>query len=292
MDNSENFVYKTTGGYEIVQALTHEMGHALGLKHTDVKGAIMYPWQQYGSYRKLLRLHDDDIKGLQHLYGKKPEPPLKNCPRNSLTAVFYHKNYKFYVAITNNQQMYFFFKNGRIRAGPMPVEKFFPKAKIPERINAAFSTDKLHPRKHLTVIFAGASYYLYDRFKFFSGPHSIHSRYEKDGTTKTPLEIVLPDWVPKVEAAFTWHNGDTYIFYNRYYWRYGYEEKRFRRGYPRMTSTHWKGFPNRIHTAFAMHDGKYVLMVNNKVYQLEGETKVVAKGFPLHIGKGDFPKCK
>ena len=45
----------------------HELGHALGLQHTDVQGAIMYPTTSAGS--QYMGLHADDILGIQAIYG-------------------------------------------------------------------------------------------------------------------------------------------------------------------------------------------------------------------------------
>ena len=44
----------------------HEIGHALGLYHSDVKGAVMWPTASRGTPK----LHKDDIDGVRSLYGK------------------------------------------------------------------------------------------------------------------------------------------------------------------------------------------------------------------------------
>lgn len=45
----------------------HEFGHTMGLFHSDVKGALMFPY--YAGYNASFTLHDDDVKGMQSLYG-------------------------------------------------------------------------------------------------------------------------------------------------------------------------------------------------------------------------------
>ena len=45
----------------------HEIGHSLGLEHSNVRGAIMFP--SYEGYRPNLDVNEDDIRGIQTLYG-------------------------------------------------------------------------------------------------------------------------------------------------------------------------------------------------------------------------------
>jgi predicted Zn-dependent protease len=48
------------------QVALHEMGHSLGLDHSDVEAAVMY-----GFFAHKNELHEDDIKRIQALYGAK-----------------------------------------------------------------------------------------------------------------------------------------------------------------------------------------------------------------------------
>ncbi|HRI44051.1 MAG TPA: matrixin family metalloprotease [Fimbriimonadaceae bacterium] len=57
------------GDYDLHTVLLHEVGHALGLGHSDVEGSVMYP--TYGGGNRTLSA--DDIEGIQFIYGV-PEP--------------------------------------------------------------------------------------------------------------------------------------------------------------------------------------------------------------------------
>jgi Matrixin/Putative peptidoglycan binding domain len=59
------------GRYDLVTVAAHELGHSLGLNHSSVAGAIMQP--TFGSGTSHRFLHQDDIRGIQSIYGTRPE---------------------------------------------------------------------------------------------------------------------------------------------------------------------------------------------------------------------------
>ena len=66
LDDAETWsVNLPPSGTDLVSVLTHEFGHALGLAHSTVNGALMYPYYS-GPHRYL---HSDDVAGIQALYG-------------------------------------------------------------------------------------------------------------------------------------------------------------------------------------------------------------------------------
>jgi len=59
----------STGTTHLLQVAIHEIGHALGLRHSEVSQSIMAPI--YKGYQQNLALHSDDIAAIRYLYGRK-----------------------------------------------------------------------------------------------------------------------------------------------------------------------------------------------------------------------------
>ncbi|NWJ10988.1 MMP7 protein, partial [Crypturellus undulatus] len=60
---------ESSQGVNLFLVAAHEFGHALGLAHSNVRGALMYPTYTYTN-PKTFQLSEDDKRGIQKLYGK------------------------------------------------------------------------------------------------------------------------------------------------------------------------------------------------------------------------------
>lgn len=77
LDGDENWVVtgdvrtsSLTTAVDLESVAVHEIGHLLGLGHSSVEDSIMYP--TISSRTKKVELADDDIQGIQVLYGSNP----------------------------------------------------------------------------------------------------------------------------------------------------------------------------------------------------------------------------
>lgn len=55
-----------SGAFDLQSTLTHEVGHALGLDHSDQTGSVMAPTLLQGTYAR--ELHEDDVDAVLTLY--------------------------------------------------------------------------------------------------------------------------------------------------------------------------------------------------------------------------------
>lgn len=78
-DDDENWVYmdveklKQYQYTDVVSVAIHELGHTLGLTHTNDQDAIMAPFYHEQTFKtsqyEIPQLHEDDIRRIQQLYG-------------------------------------------------------------------------------------------------------------------------------------------------------------------------------------------------------------------------------
>ena len=69
MDDEEYWTSESYQGINLLSVFMHELGHSLGLRHSNVTDSIMAP--KYTRYHPNMNLRKDDIKAITSLYGKK-----------------------------------------------------------------------------------------------------------------------------------------------------------------------------------------------------------------------------
>jgi hypothetical protein len=68
-------------GTSLFAVAAHEFGHSLGLAHSSVRGALMYPW--YQGITEDYELPDDDKHGIQQMYGESLANPATSSSSSS-----------------------------------------------------------------------------------------------------------------------------------------------------------------------------------------------------------------
>ncbi|XP_028393952.1 interstitial collagenase-like isoform X2 [Dendronephthya gigantea] len=77
LDDDEPFTDQRGNGKSLYLVLVHEIGHALGLGHSFVHGAMMHPVYHENNSGGIL--HEDDINGMRKLYAPETTAPEPNC---------------------------------------------------------------------------------------------------------------------------------------------------------------------------------------------------------------------
>ncbi|MBI5928868.1 MAG: matrixin family metalloprotease [Chloroflexi bacterium] len=76
IDDSEPWTIGDGGPEDIISTAVHEIGHGIGLGHSEYTTAIMYPYAGYAN-----KLGEDDINAIQSLYG--PPGSTTSTPTNT-----------------------------------------------------------------------------------------------------------------------------------------------------------------------------------------------------------------
>lgn len=109
LDNDENWVIEGDSSQlfsftavDLESVAVHEIGHLLGLGHSSVEESIMYPTISAGTRR--VQLHNDDIEGIQTLYGSNPNfngstSPVQESDTSGVHSTWGHLSILLFLAV-------------------------------------------------------------------------------------------------------------------------------------------------------------------------------------------------
>uniref|UniRef100_A0A1I7ZI23 ZnMc domain-containing protein n=1 Tax=Steinernema glaseri TaxID=37863 RepID=A0A1I7ZI23_9BILA len=257
-------------GVDLYAVVTHEIGHSLGLKHSQNENAIMAPFYQTYSGDSL-RLHSDDIKALNALYG--PTPKTVTAPKTpdicddaTIDAI----------TVLGNGTTYAFRGEFYWRLNPSGNRPTPPARRIVEDwpgLEAGIDA-VLTDNDGDTYVFRGDKYWLLDRDgRVYKG----YPRKISIGLVSTPSDL---------DAAFVWSQDDKpYFFKNDKFWRYS--RWGMSRGWPRSVASLFRGVlpasqaPRKIDAALRTADDRCFVFVGSKYFRLQDWRHFkVADGYP------------
>ncbi|XP_026115270.1 matrix metalloproteinase-9 [Carassius auratus] len=295
-DTDKKWGFCPDKGYSLFLVAAHEFGHALGLDHSNIKDALMYPMYKY---IKDFPLNRDDIDGIQYLYGSNtgpnptpPEPqfttsssilPTKPTPSEKTTTVSTTVHVdpsqdvcqiNEFDTITEIQKELHFFKDGHYwknskkgdREGPFLTSKKWPA--LPKVINTAFEdqqTQKIY-------FFAGKQFWVYTGNEVL-GPRKI----EKLG---------LPSSLDKVEGATQRGKGKVLLFNGENFWRLDLKAQTIDKGYPQFTDAVFGGVPPDSHDVF-LYKRSFYFCRENFYWRMNAKRQVDRVGYVRY----DLLKC-
>ncbi|XP_062872526.1 collagenase 3 [Trichomycterus rosablanca] len=259
-DDDEHWT-KNSHAYNLFLVAAHEFGHALGMAHSNDPGALMFPIY---SYFRGFPLSEDDIKGIQALYGSnpdhktvkpKPEAPNKCDPELTIDA------------ITELRGEMLIFKDRyfwRIHPQfPEPQQSLIKSTwpSIPNKVHAAYE----NPRKDVVIIFSGINMWALNGYTLVKGyPKYIH-------------KLGLPKSIRKIDAAvYIYDTGKTLFFTDEHYWSYDEQTETMDRGYPRSIEDDFPEINDEVDAA--TYKNGYLYLYHEKVqYEYSYSRKKVVR---------------
>ncbi|NP_034939.2 stromelysin-1 preproprotein [Mus musculus] len=244
-DDDERWTEDVTGTNLFLVA-AHELGHSLGLYHSAKAEALMYP--VYKSSTDLSRFHlsQDDVDGIQSLYGTptaSPDVLVVPTKSNSLepeTSPMCSSTLFFDAVSTLRGEVLFFkdrhFWRKSLRT-PEPefylISSFWPS--LPSNMDAAYEVTN----RDTVFIFKGNQFWAIRGHEELAGyPKSIHT-------------LGLPATVKKIDAAISnKEKRKTYFFVEDKYWRFDEKKQSMEPGFPRKIAEDFPGVDSRVDAVF------------------------------------------
>nr|XP_003923817.2 stromelysin-1 [Saimiri boliviensis boliviensis] len=244
-DDDEQWTKDTTGTNLFLVA-AHELGHTLGLFHSDNTEALMYP--VYNPLTDLTRFHlsQDDVNGIQSLYGphpgspEKPLVPKETVPPETETPATCDPALSFDAISTLRGEILFFKDRHFWRKSLRKLEpelylisSFWPS--LPSGMDAAYEVTS----KDLVFIFKGSQFWAIRGNEVQAGyPRGIHT-------------LGFPPTVRKIDAAISdKEKKKTYFFVEDKYWRFDEKRHSMESGFPKQIAEDFPGIDSKVDAVF------------------------------------------
>lgn len=255
-------------GIDLFLVAVHELGHALGLEHSDNPSAIMAPFYQWIPTHNF-SLHEDDIKGIQYIYG----PPLTTDPPATSPPLPDDND--------DNDD-----PKTDTPTSPLPTENertsAYPSSPAPESPTTALSDVNIQPETSPTV------------------PPTTTTESQQKTVPVTPDRRDIPPTRPPPRPpappkkpdqqppnicdgdfdTVTMLRGEMFVFKGRWFWRV--RRNRVLDNYPMPISVFWMGLPNDIDAAYERHDGKFVFFKDDRYWVFREADVLPGYPQPLH----------
>ncbi|CAF3482658.1 unnamed protein product [Rotaria sp. Silwood1] len=298
------------GLMDLFSVTVHELGHSLGLMHSNIPDAIMFPY--YRGYSKSIKLHSDDIAAIRKLYGDPPTEvlisPAINSDEITQTTHDYTTSQPTTTTTTNIVETTTT-TTTTVTTTLLPILTTIETttSTYPITTLAVTNQEKIHyetiTTTTTTIVTVNNSYETKHRH-ITKSPiakstnHRLQSHLERHTSTEQ-IKINYTDR-SKLDLcdgfydAITMYKGILFIFKGQYFWQYD------RRGLdpssPMINNAFWLGLPEtltKIDAAYERSDGRrqYWIFDDNKIsIEDDGSSyprNISSLGLPTHVNHID-----
>ncbi|XP_030682129.1 matrix metalloproteinase-24 isoform X2 [Nomascus leucogenys] len=207
-------------GNDLFLVAVHELGHALGLEHSSDPSAIMAPFYQYMETHNF-KLPQDDLQGIQKIYGPPAEPLEPTRPLPTLPVRRIHSP-----------------SERKHERQPRP-----PRPPLGDRPSTPGTKPNICDGNFNTVaLFRGEMFVFKDRWFWRLRNNRVQEGY--------PMQIEqfwkgLPARIDaayeRADGRFVFFKDYTYFYKGRDYWKFDNQKLSVEPGYPRNILRDWMG---------------------------------------------------
>lgn len=294
-DDQEYWTVDSYAGTNIFQVAAHELGHSLGLGHSNVREALMAPF--YQKYKPNFKLHLDDVLAIQALYGEKaflPEVPADRADQYTTTTTTTTSSTTRRPAqatsttpsttTTTTGRPFVAYGGGGGGSRITPIYRGNRRNPVDEPLATdspmtTTTTDETTATRREPDLWANG----------IDGPAPARPNWDEPhgGGASEPADLCLD---AAIDAITRTEDGNSYVFKGDHYWLLTNES--LARGYPRPIAADWDGLPGHLDAALTWADGKTFFFKGNKYWRFRnrrrdsGYPKLISAGFagiPDHI---------
>uniref|UniRef100_A0A286XIL9 Matrix metallopeptidase 10 n=1 Tax=Cavia porcellus TaxID=10141 RepID=A0A286XIL9_CAVPO len=273
-DDDEKWT-EDASGTNLFLVAAHELGHSLGLFHSTDPKALMYPL--YNSFTDLarFRLSQDDVNGIQFLYGPPPaspadpKVPTEASPLESGTPPASCDPALSFDAVSTLRGEILFFKGRylwrKLQWKSKPelhlISAFWPF--LPSDLDAAYEVKSMDT----VFIFKGNQFWAVRGNDLQAGyPRSIHT-------------LGFPPTIKKIDAAVSdKENKKTYFFVGDKYWRFDEKRLSMEQGFPRFIADDFPGVDGKVDAVLQMF-GFFYFFSGSAQFEFDPNARMVTHIF-------------